>query len=413
MEENKKETIKDRINCCRNGPKVWCIKYFFEGQMKRDDEDNEEFIRGEHFGGRSKFLKKYRRIIAVLIPFLIVEFLWFSYAIQHSIWEKFTTGYTMTLTMIFGSIIAGMTSEGGGAVAFPVMTLLLKIDPVKAKDFSLLIQSCGMSCASFSIFFMKVQVEYNSIIFCSIGAIGGGIFGYEFVDKKLTAAQKKMLFVCIWFTFAFSLFLLNFRKKRKTFRQIVNLQWWTYPILLLTGFVGGIFTSFTGSGVDICSFSILTLLFRVSEKVATPTSVVLMAFNSFFGVFWRNFIHEGISTVTWDYFLVCAPIVVVGAPIGSLFGTHFHRLVLAALVYIVDVASIVTAFIIIKPTGSLLGLSLGAIGAGFIFFLAITKIGDKLLKSLESNFINVEKNTTELNNVENSNQLQVVTNSDI
>ena len=38
---------------------------------------------------------------------------------------------------------AGMTSEGGGAVAFPVMTLALGIKPSVARDFSLMIQSCG------------------------------------------------------------------------------------------------------------------------------------------------------------------------------------------------------------------------------------------------------------------------------
>ena len=37
----------------------------------------------------------------------------------------------------------GMTSEGGGAVAFPVMTLALSITPAVARDFSLMIQSCG------------------------------------------------------------------------------------------------------------------------------------------------------------------------------------------------------------------------------------------------------------------------------
>ena len=36
-----------------------------------------------------------------------------------------------------------MTSEGGGAVAFPVMTLALNIPPPVARDFSLMIQSCG------------------------------------------------------------------------------------------------------------------------------------------------------------------------------------------------------------------------------------------------------------------------------
>ena len=37
-----------------------------------------------------------------------------------------------------------MTSEGGGAVAFPVMTLALGIKPTVARDFSLMIQSCGI-----------------------------------------------------------------------------------------------------------------------------------------------------------------------------------------------------------------------------------------------------------------------------
>jgi hypothetical protein len=45
--------------------------------------------------------------------------------------------------MIFGATIGGMTSEGGGAVAFPVMTLALGIKPSVARDFSLMIQSCG------------------------------------------------------------------------------------------------------------------------------------------------------------------------------------------------------------------------------------------------------------------------------
>ena len=44
---------------------------------------------------------------------------------------------------ILFNLFLGMTSEGGGAVAFPVMTLLLKIDPKVARDFSLMVQSVG------------------------------------------------------------------------------------------------------------------------------------------------------------------------------------------------------------------------------------------------------------------------------
>ena len=49
----------------------------------------------------------------------------------------------MTVTMLIGSFIGGATSEGGGAVAFPVMTLILKLSPAVARDFSLMVQCCG------------------------------------------------------------------------------------------------------------------------------------------------------------------------------------------------------------------------------------------------------------------------------
>ena len=64
-------------------------------------------------------------------------------AIRHNYFSIFPTHYLMSLTMIFGSMVAGATSEGGGAVAFPVMTLALKIPPSIARDFSLMTQSCG------------------------------------------------------------------------------------------------------------------------------------------------------------------------------------------------------------------------------------------------------------------------------
>ena len=88
----------------------------------------------------------------------------------------------------------GMTSEGGGAVAFPVMTLALGIKPAVARDFSLMIQSCGeydiecdkyrrsslivgMTAAAFTIFWMRIKLEKHSLIFCSSGAFAGMILG--------------------------------------------------------------------------------------------------------------------------------------------------------------------------------------------------------------------------------------------
>ena len=49
----------------------------------------------------------------------------------------------ITIILLICNLFLGMTSEGGGAVAFPVMTLLLKIEPGVARDFSLMVQSVG------------------------------------------------------------------------------------------------------------------------------------------------------------------------------------------------------------------------------------------------------------------------------
>ena len=64
-------------------------------------------------------------------------------AIKNNYFALFEDRYKMSITMIFGSMIGGATSEGGGAVAFPVMTLALSIDPGVARDFSLMCQCCG------------------------------------------------------------------------------------------------------------------------------------------------------------------------------------------------------------------------------------------------------------------------------
>lgn len=50
--------------------------------------------------------------------------------------------------MAFASFVAGGSSEGGGAFAFVPLTLWLKVHPVMAKFFSLMIQSVGMTAAS-------------------------------------------------------------------------------------------------------------------------------------------------------------------------------------------------------------------------------------------------------------------------
>jgi len=365
---------------------------------------------------------RYRKLIGLGIPLLLVHVIWWSQMIKNDTLSMFnalvgptaTPAYYMSITMIFGSMFAGATSEGGAAVAFPVMTLIFNIAPPVARDFSFMIQSVGMTAASFNILFMRVHIVWTSVIYCTIGGLIGVTFGLEHVAPQLTPPYAKMYFVVIWASFAGALYWLNRIHDRPVYltvnptntpeiwqsADLVPHTWriaalvlnWKALTLLAGGFLGGIFTSMSGSGIDICSFALLTLYFRVSEKVATPTSVVLMAVNSFIAMCYRQFYMEGLHPEAWSFFVVCVPIVVIGAPMGALVGSYFHRLVLAGLVYFVDAAQLIGALAVVQPwsdlrcnastrctPGHLSGTSAAVFVSGSLAFYALQRVGEKIL----------------------------------
>ena len=56
--------------------------------------------------------------------------------------------------------------------------------------------SIGMGCASFTILWMRIQLEWHAIIFCSIGAFFGMVFGKErmILLKIPSAVSHDLLF---------------------------------------------------------------------------------------------------------------------------------------------------------------------------------------------------------------------------
>eukprot|EP00041_Stephanoeca_diplocostata_P011105 m.180335 g.180335 ORF g.180335 m.180335 type:complete len:463 (+) comp18413_c0_seq2:271-1659(+) len=394
----------------------WARKYLCDGQMLND---------GPH-GATDR--QKRRNTLAIALPIAIVWVAWWPYMIASDNWSLFSDTnngssnykprWVMSITMVFGSIVAGATSEGGAAIAFPVMTLVLGISTRVARDFSLMIQSIGMVAAASTIFVMGVRIEVNSLYYTTCGGVVGIIFGLEIVSPALSPAFAKMIFVGFITAYAVALFSLNSNMKRKTHTKIVHWRtsrsvdggapkssdgcWrtpscnWASSVLVATGFIGGIFTGISGSGIDICSFAVLTLLFRVSEKVAMPTSVVLMAINTAFGFAYIQVAMGGVARDAWGFWIVCIPIVVIGAPLGSVVGTHFHRLTLAALVYVIDSILFTVALVVVKPwlaqknggktehPAALCITTMVVLGIGSLFFHWLSYKGLQLLLQCEA-----------------------------
>ena len=280
----------------------------------------------------------------------------------------FADNWFMSVTMSLGSFIAGATSEGGGAVAFPVMTLLFDIKPATARDFSLMIQAVGMTAAAATIFYTRIPVERHAIIWGSIGGAVGIVCGLEFVAGLLQPRYAKMLFTSVWLSFAFALYLINRYHDREVHRRITNFLPRHALLLVLTGLIGGAITSITGSGLDITIFSLLVLRLRINEKIATPTSVVLMGINAAVGFGWKATVGAGMASDAWNYWWVCVPIVVLGAPFGAWFIKHRSRLFVSGLLYLSILVQFVAALLIIPLDRALLGFSIAVFLFGMFLF---------------------------------------------
>lgn len=99
------------------------------------------------------------------------------------------------------------------------------------------------------------------------------------------------------------------------------------------------------------------------------------------------------------FFLVCVPVVVIGAPLGSFLGSHVHRLTLASIIYLIDAAQLIGALYVVRPwstnkTDTPLHLSLTSLGlfvGGMVFFRFLAHLGLTLVENSSKKKVNSEK----------------------
>ncbi len=277
----------------------------------------------------------------------IVWLVWAYYLTESEPCATIRRNWQVSLTMLFGSFIAGATSEGGGAVAFPVFTKLLGVQPQDAKVFSLAIQSVGMTSASLLIILLRIPVDWQVIRWATLGGVAGIILGVTKLAPVISPEITKMLFTVLVSSFAVTLFTLN-QGSQLRHQQLPESRAVEYLLLVLFGFMGGIISGLVGNGIDIVTFSLMVLLFRMSEKVATPTSVLLMAINAVVGFLFYLFVLDGFTVQVKDYWLAAVPVVVVGAPVGALLCSRLSRHTIARMLMVLIAIELISSLVIIK-----------------------------------------------------------------
>jgi uncharacterized membrane protein YfcA len=202
-----------------------------------------------------------------------------------------------------------------------------------------------MGAASLSILYLRVPIERRALLYAGIPGIAGVIFGAIWIAPLIPPVIVRTSFTVLVTSLGISLLLVN---REGGVGRNSTLPWFGGQeriILIAAGFLGGIVSALVGTGENSVAFMVMVLLFRICEKIVTPTTVILMTMVTIPGFLVHLFWLKDFSPVVMGYWLAAVPVVAVGAPLGALICSYMTRgaivSVLLALIALEFVSTIV------------------------------------------------------------------------
>lgn len=245
-----------------------------------------------------------RKRLGYLVPGTIT-LIWLIGNTAFGMWPRVLDNWVATVTMVFGSFVAGSTPQSGGAVAFPVFTKGLGISSEVARTFALCIQTVGMGSATLVLLIRRVHVDKFALK-CGIpAALVGFLIGIHaltdqsrpFWPSTLPGPYVKVGFTLLVVTMATIVFLgsrVPVREVRRSIRPAGPRQ---AILLIIAGFLGGIASSQVGSGADVLLFLVAAVLLGLEPRVGVPTTVIIMFFVSVLGFLYLG-LYRGMLNLT-------------------------------------------------------------------------------------------------------------------
>lgn len=230
-------------------------------------------------------------------------------------WPEAKEHWPMALAMALGSYAAGSTPMGGGTVGFPVLVLLFDMPASLGRDFSFAVQSIGMTSASIFILSRRQPLAMAMLKGAIVGTLVGSPFGIFFIAPFIPELWIKIVFAVVWASFGL-LHLYRINEIAGHSGMVEFNEGWDFRLGLVIGVVSSAaIVSVTGVGIDMVVYAALVLLCRADLKIAIPTSVVIMAFASVYGILIKMLVGD-VQEGVFENWLAAAPVVALGAPLG-------------------------------------------------------------------------------------------------
>ena len=274
--------------------------------------------------------------------------------------EAIAIHWPVSLTMALGSMVGGGTSEGGGAVGFPVLTKVLAVPADQARLFSFAIQSVGMGAATITIVRNRVPLEWRAIRYGAPPAALGVAVSSLVLAPLLPAPTVRLLFTAVLVSMGLALWISRrFAPNRRDALDILGPR--ERAILVGAGLVGGALSGLAAVGENTVMFAVLVLGFRVCERTVTPTTVVLLTIVTWTGFATHALVIGDFTGPVVDMWLAAVPVVAVGAPLGALLMTRMSRTAIVWILYVLISIEFASTLLLV-PMSS---------GAAVLFALAI------------------------------------------
>jgi len=256
--------------------------------------------------------------------------------------------------MTLGSFVAGSTFLGGGAIAFPALTKILQSDPETAKTFSFAIQSVGMSAAALYIISRVKSLPLSFIGIYTIGSLCGLGLCLSFLQNLFTSSDIRIGFTL--FVLCFLIIYLwtqkQYRADKNEYTTLALNTLHTRPshvaLTLTCGMLGGLISGLIGSGADLMGFCLLVLYFRTDLKLATQTSVIVMAIVSIAGISLQGLVFDAVNDQVVSLWYIAAPIVLFGAPLGAVFCKHTSTGKLIGFISLIVLIEVISTIILVE-----------------------------------------------------------------
>lgn len=263
-----------------------------------------------------KTLKHHLWVWGVFIFIFYAVWFWLVF-VREEAWQVVESNWRIALAMLFGSYVAGSTPMGGGTVGFPILVLAFGEPASLGRDFSFAIQSIGMTSASLFILCRRQPLAWATMQGALVGSLAGLPIGIFLIAPLVPELWIKVVFAVLWAAFG-CLHLYRMREIAAHEGMTDFDERWDFRVGLGVGLLAALtVVPVTGVGIDMMVYALLVLVCRADLKIAVPTTVVVMAFNSVLGVALKA-VFTGFPEGLYAKWLAAAPVVALGAPLGAL-----------------------------------------------------------------------------------------------